>query len=362
MENLAPRPGVAQIKSYRPDRPPMDDGRAWIDLSMTVNPLGASPRAISAYRHAAGFINRYPDADQVTLRRALARRYDLDYERLVCGAGSDDLIHLICQTYAGPDDEVLSHEYGYRGFLKAVRAAGATPVVAAERDMAVDVEAMIDLASAKTKICFLANPNNPTGSYIPPEAVARLRAGLPPHTLLVLDSAYADYCRRHNYADGLELAENSDNVLVVRTMSKLHGLAGLRVGWAYGPAPVVQAVNQVRGPFAVSGPAELAAAAALFDEKHEENSQAHNAQWLPWLAHELEQLGLRVFPSVCNFLLVRVPNDPSVGVQQVMEHLNHRGILVKSAAAYGLADCLRISVGQEEENRALIAALREVME
>lgn len=362
MEILIPRPGVAQIKTYRPPRPPVDDGRAWIDLSMTVNPLGASPRAISAYRHAAGLINRYPDADQGMLRRAIAKRYDVDYERITCGAGSDELIHLVCQAFAGPDDEVLSHEYGYRGFMKAVRAAGATPVTAAERDMAVDVEAMIDRAGPRTKICFLANPNNPTGSYIPAESVVRLRAGLPPGTLLVLDSAYADYCRRQNYSDGIDLVESSDNVLMVRTLSKMHGLAGLRVGWAYGPAPVIQAINQIRGPFSVGGPAQLAAVAALSDEEHEDWSLRHNAQWLPWLTCELEQLGLRVYPSVCNFILVRVPNDPSVGVQQVTEHLNRRGIMVKSAAGYGLPDCLRISVGQEEENRALVAALAEVME
>lgn len=362
MEMLAPRPGVAQIKAYRPARPPVDDGRAWIDLSMTVNPLGASPKALSAYRHAAATINRYPDAEQVLLRRALARRFDLDVERVVCGAGSDDLIHVLCQAYAGPDDEVLVHEFGYRGFMKAIRAAGASPVVAAERDMVVDVEAMIDLATPKTKLCFLANPNNPTGSYIPVESVARLRAGLPPHTLLVLDSAYADYCRRNNYGDGIELVESCDNVVVVRTLSKMHGLAGMRVGWAYGPLPVIQAINQVRGPFSVGGPAQQAAISALGDGAHEEESYQHNAQWLPWLAHELEQLGLRVYPSVCNFILVRVPNDPELGIQRVNEHLSRRGILVKSTANYGLPDCVRVTVGQEEENRALVAALAEVME
>lgn len=362
METPAPHPGVAQLKPLRSSRPPIDVGRAWIDLSMTVNPLGASPKAISAYRHAAGAIHRYPDPTHGLLRRALAAQYDLDFERVTCGAGAEELIHLVCQAFAGPGDEVLSHEFGYSGFLKAARAAGATPVVAAEKDMAADLDALLELASPRTKICFVANPNNPTGSYLPADAIARLRAGLPPGALLVLDGAYAEYCRRQNYADGLDLVENSDNVLIVRTMSKLHGLAGLRVGWAYGPAAVIRAINQVRGPYSVSVAGQAAAAAALSDHEHVERSLRHNGEWLPWLTGEMEQLGLRVYPSVCNFVLARAPNDPSVGVQQITAHLNRRGVLIKSTAGYGLTDCLRISVGQEDENRALIAALKEVME
>jgi histidinol-phosphate aminotransferase len=360
METLAPRPGVAQIKAYRPPRPPFDDGRAWIDLSMTVNPLGAGAKAVSAYRHAACLINRYPDPENISLRQALAQRYDLDVERTTCGAGSDELIHLVCQAFAGPGDEVLTHEYAYRGFMKAIRAAGATPVIAAERDLAVDVDALIDRAGDKTKICFLANPNNPTGGYIPTDAVRRLRAGLPPGVLLVLDSAYADYCRRQNYSDGLELVENADNVVVLRTLSKMHGLAGLRVGWAYGPAPVIRAINQVRGPFNVAAPAQLAAVAALSDQAHEETSLRHNGEWLPWLTDELSQLGLRVYPSVCNFVLARAPVDPDMGVVRVLDHLHRHGVLVKSAVGYGLPDCLRVAVGREDDNLTLVKVLREL--
>ncbi|HYG91541.1 MAG TPA: histidinol-phosphate transaminase [Azospirillum sp.] len=360
MELLSPRPGVSQIKPYRPAQPQGDD-RAWIDLSLTVNPLGASPKAINAYRHAAAQIHRYPDARQEALRRAIARRYDIDGERIVCASGSDELIQLVCQGYAGVGDEVLCHEHGYRGFLKAIRVSGGAPVIAKERDMVVDVDAMIELAGAKTKICFLANPNNPTGTYIPLEAVQRLRAGLPAHVLLVLDAAYAEYVRRNNYDCGMALVENSDNVLMVRTFSKMHGLAGLRVGWAYGPPTVVDTINHVRGAFNVSIPAQAAAIAALTDEEHEEATYAHNSQWLPWLTHELEHLGLRVYPSVCNFILARIPTDPSLGVQQVMDHLARRNILVCGATDYGMPDCLRITVGSEEENRALVGAFAEIL-
>lgn len=361
MELLSPRPGIGQIKPYRPARPPQDGGAAWVDLSLTVNPLGPGQKALNAYRHAAGQIHRYPDWAQDQLRRAIGQRYDIDPHRITCAAGSDEMIHLVTQAFAGPGDEVLCHEHGYRGFMKAIRAAGATPVVAAERDLVVDVEAMIDRANARTRICFLANPNNPTGTYIPTEAVQRLRAGLPPHTLLVLDSAYADYCRRDNYSDGTEVVENCDNVLMVRTFSKMHGLAGLRVGWAYGPAAVIEAINQARGPFNVSIAAQAAATAAVLDREHEEATYAHNSAWLPWLSHELEQVGVRVYPSVCNFILARIPTDPSLGVQAVLDHLARRGILVKPVHDYGLTDCLRITVGREEENRALVAALGEIL-
>lgn len=362
MEVVNPRPGVSQIRLYRPSLPRDDGGRAWIDLSLTVNPLGPSPAALAAYRQAAGEIHRYPDPMQTALRRAIARRFDLDAERIVCSAGSDEMIHLVCQAFAGPGDEVLCHEHGYRGFIKAIRAAGATPVVAKERDLVVDVEAMIDRAGPRTRLCFLANPNNPTGTYIPIDAVHRLRAGLPSHTLLVLDSAYAEYCRRNNYSDGTEIVESADNVLMVRTFSKLFGLAGLRVGWAYGPASVVDAINHVRGPFAISVPGSAAAVAALTDGAHEEATLEHTARWLPWLGHELAQLGVRVYPSVCNFVLARIPTDPSLGVPQVLEHLHRRGIHVKPTVDYGLPDCLRITIGLEEENRALVQALGEILD
>ncbi|CAO3418843.1 pyridoxal phosphate-dependent aminotransferase [Azospirillum doebereinerae] len=360
MDLLSPRPGVVQIKPYRAQRPPKD-GRRWIDLSLTQNPLGPSPAALAAYRNAASHIHRYPDWGQDALRHAIARRHSVDANHVVCTAGSEELIHLVTQAFAGPGDEVLCHEHGYRGFLKAVRASGATAAIAAERDMVVDVQAMIDRANERTKICFLANPNNPTGTYIPIEAVQRLRAGLPSHTLLVLDSAYADYCRRPDYSDGTEIVENSDNVLMIQTFSKMHGLAGLRVGWGYGPAGVIEAINAIRNAFNVGAPSQAAATAALSDRDHEDATYAHNAVWLPWLSRELERVGLRVYPSVCNFVLARVPPDPSMGVQAVIDHLAGRGILVKPVADYGLTDCLRITVGREEESKALIAALAEIL-
>ena len=361
MELLNPRPGISQIKPYRPSRPP-SDGQPWIDLSLTVNSLGPSPKAMTAYRQMASQIHRYPDADHGELRHALSRRFDLDPDRVSCAAGSDEMIQLIVQAFAGPGDEVLFHEYGYRGFARAARVAGATPVIARERDLVVDIESLIERANERTKVCLLANPNNPTGTYVPTEAVHRLRAGLPPHTLLVLDSAFAEYVvHRNNYTAGADLVEDYDNVVMVRTFSKLFGLAGLRIGWAYGSPTVIDAVDRVRGPFNVTAPAQAAAVAALADAEHDAATLANTQDSLSWLGHELETLGVRVYPSVCNFLLARIPPDPALGVAAITEHLARRSILVKTLGEYGLADCLRITVGTEEENHALIKALGEIL-
>jgi histidinol-phosphate aminotransferase len=361
MERLTPRVGIGQIAPYRSARVPLD-GRPFIDLSLSHNALGPSPKAVAAYRKVALSLHRYPDNEHTLLRAAIGRRYDIATDHITCSNGSDEMIQLVAEAYAGPGDEVLFHQYGYRGFHKAARMTGATPIVAAERDLSVDVEALADLAGEKTRIVFLANPNNPTGSYVPAEQVQRLRADLPPHTLLVLDSAYADYVRRDNYDPGFGLVEDHDNVLMVRTFSKLHGLAGLRVGWAYGPPSIIETLDRIRDPYNVGLAAQAAAAAALSDPEHEAATLEHNDAWIAWLSHELRAIGVRVYPSVCNFLLIRVPPDPTMSVAAVCAHLRERGILVKTLGEYGLGDCLRITVGSEEENHALVDALREVLE
>jgi histidinol-phosphate aminotransferase len=360
MEWLAPRPGIAQISQHRHVSRAGADGRL-VDLSMSTNALGPSPRAVAAYRQAAATIHRYPDANQSDLRRAIANRHGLDPARIVCSNGSDEMIRLVVQAYAGPGDEVILHRHAYRGFMQAVLAAGAVPVVAAERDLCVDVETMAELATDRTRVVLLANPNNPTGSYVSEDAVRRLRVELPPRALLVIDAAYGDYVQRQNYTAGIELVEDHDDVLMVRTFSKLHGLAGLRVGWAYGSATVAEAIDRIRPAYDVSLPAQAAAAAAVEDEGHAAATLAHTDVWRAWLTAEMASLGLRVYPSVCNFLLVRVPPDPNLGVGALTEHLDRRNIAVRTLADHGLPDCLRVTIGAEDENRALIGALAEVL-
>jgi histidinol-phosphate aminotransferase len=361
MERLSPRTGIGQITPFRQARPPVG-GRSFIDLSLSHNALGPSPKAITAYRQVALQLHHYPDYEHLALREAIAARYGVERSHITCSNGSDEMIQLIAEAYAGPGDEILFHQYGYRGFSRSARIVGATPVVAAERDLSIDTEALAELAGDRTRIVFIANPNNPTGCYVPAEQIQRLRAELPAHTLLVLDSAYAEYVRRNNYDPGFDLVDEHDNVLMVRTFSKLHGLAGLRIGWAYGPPSIIETIDRVRSPFNVGTAAQAAAVAALTDLEHEEATLAHNDAWLAWLTHELQSLGVRVYPSVCNFLLVRIPPDPALSVAIVSKHLWDNGIMVKSLADYGLPDCLRITVGTEEENHLLIDTLREIMD
>jgi len=247
--------------------------------------------------------------------------------------------------------------HGFLIYRIAILAAGGTPVVAAERDLTADVDAILDAVTERTRIVFLANPNNPTGTYLPFEEVKRLHAGLPPNVLLVLDGAYAEYVRRNDYAAGLELALTSQNVVMTRTFSKIYGLAGLRLGWMVGPPAVIDGVNRIRGPFNVSGPGIAAGVAAIADEAHLAAAVAHNDEWLPWLTREIEGLGLDVTPSIANFVLIRFPDAPGRTARDADAFLTRRGLVLRQVGAYGLPDALRLTVGSAEANRLVVEAL-----
>ena len=236
----------------------------------------------------------------------------------------------------GPGDEGIFTAHGFLVYRLAILAAGGAPVVAEERGLTADVDAILGNVTSRTKIVFLANPNNPTGTYLPFEEVKRLHAGLPPHVLLVLDAAYAEYVRRNDYASGLELVATSDNVVMTRTFSKIYGLAGLRLGWMVGPAHVVDAVNRIRGPFNVSGPGIAAGIAAMADDAHLSAAVAHNDEWLPWLTREIEGLGLVVTPSVANFVLIHFPETPGRTARDADAFLTRRGFVLRQVGAYGL--------------------------
>lgn len=356
MSNPVPRPGVLAIEPYVGGKSALSGVSKVIKLSSNEGALGPSPRAMEAYARLAGELHRYPDGGATALREAIARRFGLDAERVVCGAGSDELIALLVKAYAGPGDEVLFSQYGFVMYPIATHAAGATPVVAAEKGYRTDVDALIAKAGARTRICFVANPNNPTGSYITGAEFERLRAGLPPHTLLVIDAAYAEYVSRNDYASGAELAQRCDNVVMLRTFSKIFALGGLRLGWAYGPAGVVDVLNRVRGPFNVSSAAQAAGVAALEDLAFTDRARAHNDVWLPWLTRELGALGLTTLPSVGNFLLAGFQGTGR-SAADANAHLNRDGIIPRAVANYGLPDFLRITIGTESEMRAVVASL-----
>jgi histidinol-phosphate aminotransferase len=356
-----PRAAILEIDPYVPGRSRVAGLDKVHKLSSNESPLGPSPRAVEAVKALAERLELYPDGASTALRAAIGRRFGLDASRIICGNGSDELLALLAHVFLHPGEEGLYSQYGFLTYPICIRAAGGIPVVAEETDRTVSVDAILEKVGALTKIVFLANPNNPTGTYVPFSEVKRLHEGLPPHTLLVIDAAYAEYVTRNDYASGLELASVADNVVVTRTFSKIHGLAGLRIGWAYGSTHVVDALNRVRGPFNLNGPAQAAGVASLDDAGHIEGAIAHNSRWLPWLAEAVAELGIEVTPSVGNFLLLTFSKRSGRTAAEADAFLSSRGFILRAVAAYGLPQSLRLTVGGEEANRGVVAALAEFM-
>ncbi len=337
-------------------------GRRPTSFPPTSSALGASPRAIAAYRAAAGALERYPDGSATALREALAGQHGLNAERIVCGAGSDELLSLLAQAYLSSGDEAIYSAHGFLVYPIVIKASGATAVAAPEAKLVANVDAILAKVSTATRMVFLANPNNPTGTYLPFDEVKRLQAGLPRHCLLIVDAAYAEYVRRNDYELGIELVSAFDNVVMLRTFSKVHGLAALRIGWAYCPGHVAGVLNRTRGAFNVSAPAIAAATAALADSAHVDRAVAHNTHWLGWLTNEIRKLGFGVTDSVGNFVLVHFDAGKGRGAVAADAFLLSRGLALRRMEAYGLPDALRLTVGSEEANRAFIAALKDFSE
>ncbi|HWA92634.1 MAG TPA: histidinol-phosphate transaminase [Rhizomicrobium sp.] len=351
----APKPGILDIAPYVGGRAEAAGAALPIKLSSNESALGPSPAAVAAFRDAGAKLETYPEGSARVLREAIAHEYGLDAARLVCGNGSDELLTLLAHAYLRPGDEVLFSEHAFLVYRIATLSNSAVPVVARETNLTVDVDAMLALVSPRTKLVYLANPNNPTGSYLPHDEVRRLHAGLRPDILLVIDAAYAEYVSRNDYEAGIELVANNANVVMTRTFSKVHGLAGLRVGWAYCPAEVVDVLTRIRGPFNVSTPAQRAAAAALGDKAHVERSVAHNAEWRAWLTQKIRALGFRVDDSVGNFVLIHFASAEQARAADA--YLSARGLILRGVDAYGLPHCLRLTVGPEDANRKVVDAL-----
>lgn len=355
-----PKPGILDIAAYVPGKSGAKGAKVH-KLSSNESPIGSSQKAIEAYKAAAHALELYPDGAATQLRNAIASRFGLKAENIVCGAGSDELLQLIAHAYLSPGDEAIYSQYGFLVYPIAIQSNGATAVVAPERDYLADVDAILARVTPRTRIVFLANPNNPTGRYLPFSEVKRLHAGLPAHVLLVLDAAYAEYVRRNDYEAGIELVATSENVVMTRTYSKIFGLAALRLGWAYCPAHVADVLNRVRGPFNISAPAIAAGIAAIEDHDFVERAVAHNEQWLPWVTKELTQLGLSVTASVGNFVLVHFPATEKYHAHAADAFLQEHGFVVRRMDAYGLPNALRVTIGTEEANRGLVACLRDFL-
>jgi len=352
-----PKPWILGISPYVPGRAAGDDGRKLAKLSSNENPLGTSERARAAYAAAATSLDRYPDAASTALRDAIAAANGLEPERVICGTGSDELLHLACGAHAGVGDEVLFVRYGFSVYPIAARRVGAEPVEAPDRDYATDVDALLACVTERTRVVFVANPNNPTGTHTARAEIARLHAGLPADCLLVLDHAYAEYLDPADDDGGLALARTRDNVLVTRTFSKIYGLAAERIGWAYGPAAAIDAMQRIRAPFNVTTGGQAAAIAALADTDFVDASRAHNARLRAWFAKEVADMGLRAVPSLANFVLVLFP-DAAVA-EAAYKRLMTLGYITRWLPNQGLGHGLRITIGTEDEMRAVAAALRE---
>jgi histidinol-phosphate aminotransferase len=354
-----PRPGVLEIEAYVPGKSSAPGVAKVFKLSSNETPLGPSPKAIAAYEQAGRHLEDYPDGAASDLREAIGRVFGLDPARIVCGAGSDDLLNLIARAYLADGDEAIHTTHGFLVYPIATLGTGAKPVVAAEKDFTADVGTILAAVTPRTKVVFLANPNNPTGTYLPFDEVKRLHRALPPHVLFVLDAAYAEYVSRNDYEAGLELVATSDNVVMTRTFSKIHGLAALRLGWMVGPAHIVDAINRIRGPFNVNAPAIRAGIAAIEDAAHQQKAREHNATWLAWLTGEIGRLGLPVTRSVANFILIHFPQDKGRTASDANAFLMKRGLVVRQVSAYKLPNALRMSVGSEEANRLFVKTLAE---
>ncbi len=351
-----PRAAISSIDPYVPGESAAPGSRKVFKLSANEAPLGPSPRAREAFRAFAGRLQDYPDGAATALREALGAKHGLDPTRIVCGTGSDEILHLLAAAYIGPGDEGVFTEHGFLVYKIAILAAGGVPVVAAEKNLTADTDCILAKVGPRTKMVFLANPNNPTGTYLPFAEVKRLARNLPAQVLLALDAAYAEYVSRPDYSSGLELVSASENVVMTRTFSKIYGLAGIRLGWCYAPLDVCDAINRIRGPFNTNGAAIAAGVAALDDPGHIGTAAAHNETWLPWLTREISALGIKVTPSVCNFLLLHFNGETQARAAD--RFLLDRGLILRAVGSYGLPHCLRLTVGTGEANRLVVEALK----
>ncbi|MEC7488896.1 MAG: histidinol-phosphate transaminase [Pseudomonadota bacterium] len=362
MSDLMPRPGIMKMTPYVPGASKIDGIKKIIKLSSNEGAFGPSLKAIEAYEALSKTLHRYPDGDSVELRHAIGKRTGLDSNRIVCGAGSDELLGLLAKAYAGPGDEVLFGEHAFVMYPLFALAAGATPVKAPETAYTVSVDAILDNVTQSTRIVYIANPNNPTGTMVSRDEMTRMRASLRDNILLVIDAAYAEYVTRDDYSPGIELVDAGANVVMTRTFSKIHALGGVRLGWAYCPDVIVDVLNRIRPPFNVTSAAQAAGIASMNDIDFLNRSRDHNTSWQSWLTDRLAELELNVVPGVGNFVLARFPDNLIHSAEAAIKFLGSRGIIARGTGSAGIPDGLRITVGLEEEMRATAAAISDFME
>lgn len=350
---------IAGMAPYVPGKAKVDGVANPVKLSSNECAFGPSPAAIEAFSQSAEKILRYPEADSAALRQAIAGVYGLDMDRIICGAGSDDILTLLIHSYAGPGDEVIYSQLGFMVYPVQTAAVGATGIAVPNKNWAADVDGILTAVTSDTKLVFIDNPNNPTGAYLPWPEIERLHEGLPDSVILVLDAAYAECVTAEDYKAGAELVERAENVIMTRTFSKMYALAGLRVGWAYGPPVILDILNRVRMPFNVCSPGQSSAIAAVEDTEHLARSIEFNHEWRAAMTARLDAMGLDVVDSQTNFVLVGFPGDETHGARAANDFLMKNGYIVRALPA--LPNHLRISVGKAEQNQAVLSLLTEFM-
>ncbi|OYQ31058.1 histidinol-phosphate transaminase [Sandarakinorhabdus cyanobacteriorum] len=370
MSNAAPapapvmKPWIEAMHAYVPGKAKADGAPVVAKLSSNENPWGPSPKAVAAMQAVLAEGHRYPDPASTQLRAALGAKYGVDPAHIICGTGSDEILHMIASAFAGPGDEIIHVRHGFAVYEGATRRVGATPVVVPDVDYTGDVDAILAAITPATRVIYVANPNNPTGTLLPAADIRRLIAGVPANVVLVLDCAYAEFVDGE-YEDGLALAQTLPNLIVTRTFSKIHGLAAQRIGWAVAALPLIAAMDRVRGPFNVTSTGQAGAVASLADDAHIAMVRAETIRLRGWLAGEIAALGnagLRAIPSACNFILVEFPEDGPVTAAACNQYLLDHGIICRYLAVQNMPRALRISIGTETETRTVAAALRDYVE
>jgi histidinol-phosphate aminotransferase len=359
MTNPTPQPGILDIKPYVPGAAPAPSEQKTYKLSSNESALGASPKAVEAYQAAAEGLFLYPDGGANDLRVKIGEIYNIDPARIVCGSGSDEILQLLTKAYVGVGDNIIQTEHGFLVYALAAKSCGAEPRFAPEQNLTADVDEILKLVDERTRIVFLANPNNPTGAYIPDSEVRRLRENLREDVLLVVDAAYAEYMEEPDYEGGEKLVDDFDNVVMTRTFSKIYGLSGLRLGWGYCPAPVADVLNRIRGPFNVNAGALAAGVAALEDQDFVNRNRAFNREERDWLSQQLGGFGLDFVPSFGNFILVKFPAKPGRNADDIQAFLKSEGVMVREMGPYNLGEWLRISIGEKAGNRRLVELLSQ---
>lgn len=350
---IKPQPGIMDIDLYQGGASTVEGVSNILKLSSNENPFGPSDKAKDAFGRAAHDLHRYPSTDHAPLREAIGEVWGVEPDRVICGVGSDELLTFLAQAFAGPGDEVIHTEHGFALYRIMALAAGATPIEVKERDRVIDVDNILDACNDRTKLVYIANPANPTGTMLNLAEVTRLAEGLPPQALLVLDGAYAEFV--DGYDAGLALIKSRDNVVMTRTFSKIYGLGGLRIGWGYGPQSIIDVLNRIRGPFNLSQAALSAAEAAVRDTAYTDKCRIENARWREWLATSLAEMGVPSDTSTANFILARFANEDEAVACDA--HLKSQGIIVRHPKGYGFPHCLRITVGDESACRRVVHAI-----